>query len=299
MIRYLKEIRNRRDQPHPLRVFRRIHYTFYLTVVFVFIKLLYAANVVGQLFFVNIFLGTDFHLYGIDVITRIANGADWTTSNRFPRVAICDFKMRVLHNIHDHTVLCALPMNLYNEMLFIFLWFWLVVVSAVTVGSLIYWIAVVVGIRQQVNFVRPRLAAMGKLDPVDIGTSAIGKSEKRCGMHDTSNFVRSYLMRDGCLIVRLVAENTNDLIAADLLSRLYDDYTQQTTVFGGPQPPSIDVTCDYGTSMTSCDGNCNGMSPMPVYSLSSPHHRLTKSSSQLSFGAAEMNIKQRIEYNSN
>lgn len=293
MIRYLKEVRRRRDVPSILRPFRHIYYTCYLTGAFVFIKLLYAVNAIGQLFLVNIFLGTDFHLYGVDVVRRMATGVDWTTSHRFPRVTICDFQIRVLGNVHRHTVQCALPMNLYNEMMFIFLWFWFVLVSAFAVSSLAYWIAVVTGIGQQINFVRLRLGALGKFDVWGAQTGNINRprsfvvdggdgielvhqrplpsvsvqpptddlfcaesgraaaaGEKRGGRIDLARFVESYLTRDGCLILRLVAENSSDMIAAELLGYLYDHYVKCGN--GRPMPsnrswlqmqaPSVSVT---------------------------------------------------------
>jgi hypothetical protein len=315
MIRYLKEVRRRRDTPSLLRPFRRVYYSGYLTGVFVFIKLIYTVNAIGQLFLVNVFLGTDFHLYGVDVVRRMATGKDWTTSHRFPRVTMCDFQIRVLGNVHRHTVQCALPMNLYNEMMFIFLWFWFVFVSAYTVSSLLYWSSVVVGIGQQVSFVRLRLGALGKFDvwgaqtgninrprsfvvdggdgielvhhgplpsvsvqpPADdlfgaeSGRAAAAGLEKRGSRTDLSRFVESYLTRDGCLIIRLVAVNSSDIIATELLGHLYDHYVRCGN--GRPLPsnrswlqmqgPSVSVTdtsrvCDSGDA--TLDKNDNPMS---------------------------------------
>jgi len=39
-----------------------------------------------------------------------------------------------------------------------------------------------------------------------------------------AKFVMSYLRRDGSFIVRMVAKNSSDLIAAELLSGLWDQY---------------------------------------------------------------------------
>ena len=36
----------------------------YLFFVYIFIKFVYLFNVVGQLFWINKFLGTDYHMYG-------------------------------------------------------------------------------------------------------------------------------------------------------------------------------------------------------------------------------------------
>jgi len=39
----------------------------YLVVVYLFVKLLYVTNVAAQLFLLDMFLGTPFHAYGIEV----------------------------------------------------------------------------------------------------------------------------------------------------------------------------------------------------------------------------------------
>jgi len=113
----------------------------YLIVVYLCVKLLFLLNVVGQLFALNLFLGQNFHLFGIDVLQAMIDGHDWTTSTRFPRVTLCDFRIRRLANVQRYTVQCVLPINLFNEKIFLFLWFWMATVAALTVLSLCMWVA--------------------------------------------------------------------------------------------------------------------------------------------------------------
>ena len=42
-----------------------------------------------------------------------------------------------------------------------------------------------------------------------------------------AKFVREHLRRDGCFIVRLVAKNSSDLIASELICGLWDNYIDQ------------------------------------------------------------------------
>jgi len=53
---------------------------------------------------------------------------------------MCDLKVRRLGAVHDYNVQCVLPINLFNEMIFLFVWFWLVLVGLVTTASLLMWI---------------------------------------------------------------------------------------------------------------------------------------------------------------
>lgn len=45
-------------------------YGNYLVSLYLAVKLLYNLNVIGQLFLLDAFLGTDYHMYGITVINR-------------------------------------------------------------------------------------------------------------------------------------------------------------------------------------------------------------------------------------
>ena len=45
------------------------------------------------------FLGTDYHMFGIHVVMSLIRGEDWRVSTRFPRVTLCDFEVLVLTSI--------------------------------------------------------------------------------------------------------------------------------------------------------------------------------------------------------
>ena len=185
----------------------------YLTACYIFVKLLYIINVIGQIFLLNLFLGTSYHLYGYQVVRNLLRGKDWTTSDRFPRVTLCDFKIRVLGHVNRYTVQCALPINLFNEKLYTFIWFWLVIVAAFTIISFFLWAIQMACIPRLKLYVRTKLIAMDKLAHASDNT--------------ITDFTRNYLHRDGTLILWLVAENSSDLIAAELLCGIYDKYRTQ------------------------------------------------------------------------
>ena len=42
----------------------------------------------------DVFMGEEFHIYGLNVINRFIRRDDWTQSERFPRVTLCDFQVR-------------------------------------------------------------------------------------------------------------------------------------------------------------------------------------------------------------
>ena len=167
---------------------------------------------------------------------------------------------RVLGNVHRHTVQCTLPLNLYNEMMFIFLWFWFLVVAGVTALSLACWSFYAVSVPSRVAYVGnhlmmslDRTAATPAADPavamadgpVDRGGGGGGPPPITASSSDVERFVRKYLLCDGCFVLRLVASNSSDLIAAQLTAGLYEHFCRLSgRLPRDPPPPSTTTTAD-------------------------------------------------------
>ena len=137
---------------------------------------------------------------------------------------------------------CALTINLFNEKIFVIVWFWLVLVAAITVidfvlsaASFMYW-------PTQIKFVRRRLRDFqatpsgGGCDSgrCDSGGSLTAPHHAKTTM---TKFVENYLRRDGLLIVRLMANNVGELAAAETLAGLWENYGPDKRQLG-PQAPA-------------------------------------------------------------
>ena len=70
----------------------------YLVMLFLFTKLLYIANSIGQFFLLNVFLFDGFNVYGFGLLGNVRADHDWEEAhmNAFPRVTMCDFDIRRL-----------------------------------------------------------------------------------------------------------------------------------------------------------------------------------------------------------
>jgi hypothetical protein len=183
----------------------------YLTFCYASVKVMYLLNIVAQLFLLDVFLGMDrtYHLYGLRVMANLFSGSDWVLSSRFPRVTLCDFQIRQQTNVHRYTVQCVLPINLFNEKIFLFIWFWFLGLAAATLVSLMYWVSHLGILSLQVHYVKRQLRSIdpGKKD---------GKMVRR--------FLEGYLRRDGLFILRIVSQNAGAVTAAELLHGLWSKY---------------------------------------------------------------------------
>jgi innexin len=50
-------------------------------------------------------MGSNYHGYGIEVLSNMLSGRECCRSARFPRVTMCDFEIRTMaDHIHKHTI---------------------------------------------------------------------------------------------------------------------------------------------------------------------------------------------------
>ncbi|CAF3413793.1 unnamed protein product [Rotaria sp. Silwood1] len=116
----------------------------YLRNLFLFIKIIYAINVFAQVLLLSFLLGQPFWSLGFTVLKFLYEGRGWDYQSRyFPKVTLCDFQIREANALpiaHTYTVMCVLPVNLFNQQIFTFLWFWLVIVIFFTIYDFFIWI---------------------------------------------------------------------------------------------------------------------------------------------------------------
>ena len=167
-------------------------------------------NVVGQLYFIDVFLDNEFSKYGMEVIKYAGmEGEDRPDpmAKVFPKVTKCTFhKYGPSGTIAKHDGLCVLPINIINEKIYIFIWFWLVLLASVTAAFLIYRTAVIIapGIRVSLISVKG------------------GKSTKS---EDVEEIIElrslTFLERLGdWFLLNLMCRNLNSLLVNDLIKQL-------------------------------------------------------------------------------
>ena len=192
----------------------------YMTILYIFVKVLFVANVIGQLFILNWFLGRNFNMYGIRLIQSWMAGEIIEESPYFPRVTFCDVEVRRLGNLHRYTVQCVLPINMFNEKIYAFIWFWFFFVATMSVFSLIQWVLrMVIRVDSQRYVTKRLVSGITKKKHLDM--------TMRTDRDRVKVFIRDYLRADGVLVLRLIDYNTNKVTAEDLLASVYVNYLKR------------------------------------------------------------------------
>lgn len=99
-------------------------------------------NVVGQIFLMDAFLGGEFSSYGSQVLQF--TGWDWSVRydpmiKVFPRLTKCTFhRYGSSGDVQKHDAMCILPINIINEKIYVFLWFWFIILAVLSGLVLVY-----------------------------------------------------------------------------------------------------------------------------------------------------------------
>ena len=142
----------------------------------------------------------------------------------FPRESACDFRIRANIDslVHNYTVQCVLPINLYNEQLFTLLWAWLWLVCIANCYDLVVWIFRLAS-GSRFNYVRSRLRL---------------KNSETSTKRSLHTFVYDYLTFDGVFILRIMSLSMSDCVTHEIIQTLWLNYTETITNKSKGQPNS-------------------------------------------------------------
>ena len=89
------------------------------------------------------------------------------------KVTKCTFhKYGPSGTVMKHDGLCVLPSNIINEKIYIFVWFWLVAVAAITAAFLLYRVAVIAGPAIRVALIAVKVTLTFQLVDTTLSISA-------------------------------------------------------------------------------------------------------------------------------
>ncbi|TKR60918.1 hypothetical protein L596_028099 [Steinernema carpocapsae] len=256
-LRFHRRIQKKQIKPHQLlRMFNLPYSACFVTATYLFIKIVYLANVAVQLLVLNKFLETDkYSWYGFGALLDLVHGKTWETSGIFPRVTLCDFDVRVMGNVQEHTIQCVLTINIFNEKIFVFLWFWYMSLFVITFGSLLYWLFVTVLPFPNRRFINRHLE-MSEM-PFD--------PTKPESAEQVDRFINNFLKSDGVFVIRMLTMHTGVIFGTDLVYSLFqsiyhteDDFAiKRSNSIGAIEYPLEQVRNEY--TKANIDNEMNAM----------------------------------------
>lgn len=99
-------------------------------------------NVVLQIYLLDRFLGYQFWTYGPAAIAYLGQDPETRIdpmAKVFPKMSKCRMRrFGTSGEVQIHDAICLLSLNIINEKIFVFLWFWFTILAVVTLTSLIY-----------------------------------------------------------------------------------------------------------------------------------------------------------------
>lgn len=137
-----------------------LHCQNFYAIRFIICEVLNFVNVIAQIYFVDYFLDGEFSSYGTDVISFTEMEPEERPdpmARVFPKVTKCTFhKYGPSGSVQKFDGLCVLPVNIVNEKIYVFLWFWFVLLTVLTGLCIIYRAAIVMSAPLRLYLLRAR-----------------------------------------------------------------------------------------------------------------------------------------------
>lgn len=189
----------------------------FVTGCYILLKMLNLGSILLQLYILTCFLGNATEsgkesYWGFIVVNDLMNGRDWHKSGAFPRVTYCDFEIRQAAREMrplQFSLQCVLMINMINEKIFLFIWFWLITLAAVGVLNLFYWFYHAFCLTSADSFVRSQLR-------LSVANMPNNKQIRQ--------FVRVGLSYDGITVLRLIALNCDPTVCSLLVRYLWERF---------------------------------------------------------------------------
>ena len=177
-----------------------------LTLIYIFVKLIYIVNVIGQLFFMYKFM-FDYQVFPSLTFQNRPGQVD----RIFPRNVFCYISNIIGENTANaYAGQCILYLNMYNQVVYSLLYYWFMFVSVITVLSVPLFIFRTVRFGARLDLIRHLLT--------------VSKFYTNEDEPMVKKFMTNYLGCDGVFLIKKLNDNINRHVASDVLTILFNDY---------------------------------------------------------------------------
>ncbi|KAE8740815.1 hypothetical protein FOCC_FOCC013669 [Frankliniella occidentalis] len=122
----------------------------------------------GQMFLMDKFFDGAFLRFGIEVLQFMESDEETRIDPLvyvFPRMTKCTFhKFGPSGEVERHDAVCILPLNVVNEKIYVFLWFWFIVLGALSLLTVLYRGLIILSPRIRVYLLRLRYPLINRDD---------------------------------------------------------------------------------------------------------------------------------------
>ncbi|KAL1491940.1 hypothetical protein ABEB36_012457 [Hypothenemus hampei] len=171
-------IPSKQDKEDKIRTIRkafmdRLYISGSWSLNMMFCESLNLLNVILQIYITNKFLGGEFLRLGADVWKEGLESSVDPLDEVFPKVTKCTFhKYGPSGSIQWHDAMCVMALNVINDKIYTFLWFWYIILFILTAGGLVWRFATVLLHAKSRTFNKIVFAnsCPGKINPWDVIT---------------------------------------------------------------------------------------------------------------------------------
>uniref|UniRef100_A0A0K0CV46 Innexin n=1 Tax=Angiostrongylus cantonensis TaxID=6313 RepID=A0A0K0CV46_ANGCA len=117
------------------------------------------------------------------------------------------------------------------NLVYLFIWFWLLGIGIYTAGNFIYWCLQLLSDEKRISFVGCYLKVLKLVNEEDLSHQRL-----------LNKFVQRSLRADGVFILHLISKNAGDIITSDIIATLWKNFLEDEAEKGreGPQAPTLD-----------------------------------------------------------
>ncbi|CAF0709636.1 unnamed protein product [Brachionus calyciflorus] len=206
---------------------------------YLLVKILYLLNIGLNVLGLSYIFGFNYLTFGIDFTNiLISQNETYFLNPYFPKRVICTTNLYSFQKENKNSEVCSLPINLFNEIFFYGYWFWLIILSFLSISSIFYWLliyikayrrkivlnALQIDPEKDINLSYTAAFYFGEEANHQLADSFLQEKTGYTLMENFELFFKHVCSPDVIFVIKMISLNSNSLAMRDLLNNLWDNY---------------------------------------------------------------------------